>query len=648
MKSVVLNQLKKYDWQLIAILLVASFFHFSLLNVRPPHHDEGVFGFFVDGIRDNGFYRYDPTNYHGPLHYYVLFFFQTLFGRNIWALRLPDALISILTVYWVTKFSPFLGRRISLISALAVALSPGFIYFGGFAFQEAFLVFYTILVLWGILGLCFHGTKKYLWAIGIGFTLMFLTKETYLIHIGCFIIAWFCLLFFEKFSPSAPFTMAKQSWTTKDLMWVVITFFVLVVFFYSGNFFNLDGLRGLLQTYTAWYKTGVKGSGHDKPFWYWFGLFSRYEQIALLGFVMSIRYLRTNSSKWVRYIVIFGIGVFLAYSLIPYKTTWCIINLLWPFYFVFGDTINYFLETKNKHLGREITFWLFVISGIISCKLNYIDNTNEKEPYVYVQTYNEYKKFTDTLLKLTKQDPSKYQATGHIILDDQWPLSWILGDFTRIGYYGKDISPNNYDADFLVAEGRRVQEIEEKLLEKYFTGSFRLHSAQTPSTFYLNYETFKNLFSGRDPDFVPLKPNQGLLAAYYSNPQWKGTPVLKKQIGKIDFYLDEGSQSLKPPFGIELTGEINIPSQETTLILSTDDGGYLEIDGQRIIEDLGSHGEHAQTGIIRNLQGWRKIKIGCYNIWGYFVVRLRWRDISGNEVYVPVSALRFEEGMLKQ
>ena len=60
--------------------------------MKPPHFDEGINGWFVDQMMKNGFYSYDPTNYHGPLHFYVLFLSQTLFGRHIWALRLPVVL----------------------------------------------------------------------------------------------------------------------------------------------------------------------------------------------------------------------------------------------------------------------------------------------------------------------------------------------------------------------------------------------------------------------------------------------------------------------------------------------------------------------------------------------------------------------------
>ena len=96
-----------------------------LLGIKPPHFDEGINGWFVDQVMKNGFYRYDPTNYHGPLHFYVLLLFESLFGRNVWALRMPIVLVSIACVWLALKFEPLVGRNVSRIAALAMAVSPG-------------------------------------------------------------------------------------------------------------------------------------------------------------------------------------------------------------------------------------------------------------------------------------------------------------------------------------------------------------------------------------------------------------------------------------------------------------------------------------------------------------------------------------------
>src|SRR5205814_7836474 len=133
------------DWVPWLILALAAFLRFFLLGMKPPHFDEGINGWFVDQMVKTGFYKYDPTNYHGPLHFYVLFLSQTLFGRNLWALRLPVVLVGISSVWLTFKFEPFVGRNFSRLAALAMAVSPGFVFYGRYSIHEAWLVLFTML-----------------------------------------------------------------------------------------------------------------------------------------------------------------------------------------------------------------------------------------------------------------------------------------------------------------------------------------------------------------------------------------------------------------------------------------------------------------------------------------------------------------------
>ncbi|HSP45375.1 MAG TPA: hypothetical protein VLO30_05235, partial [Chthoniobacterales bacterium] len=117
------------DWTPWIIVGLGAFLRFFLLGIKPPHFDEGINGWFVDQMVKNGFYRYDPTNYHGPLHFYILFVCQTLLGRNLWAIRLPVVLASIFSIHLTLKFEPFVGRNVSRLAALAMAVSPGFVFY---------------------------------------------------------------------------------------------------------------------------------------------------------------------------------------------------------------------------------------------------------------------------------------------------------------------------------------------------------------------------------------------------------------------------------------------------------------------------------------------------------------------------------------
>jgi 4-amino-4-deoxy-L-arabinose transferase-like glycosyltransferase len=176
-------------WTPWLILGLALFLRFFLLGIKPAHFDEGINGWFVDQMVRNGFYRYDPTNYHGPLHFYVLLLSQALFGRNIWALRLPVVLVSIAAVWLTMKFEAFVGKTVSRMAALAMAVSPAFVFYGRYSIHEAWMLLFSMMFVLGLLGLWKFGTRGYLWCAGMGATGMILSKETYVIHIGCAVIA---------------------------------------------------------------------------------------------------------------------------------------------------------------------------------------------------------------------------------------------------------------------------------------------------------------------------------------------------------------------------------------------------------------------------------------------------------------------------
>ncbi len=319
----------------MAIIAVGAFLRFLLLSMKPPHFDEGINGWFVDQMMKSGFYRYDPTNYHGPLHFYILFLSQSLFGRHIWALRLPVVLASIGSIFVTLKFEPFVGKSVSRVAAVAMAISPAFIFYGRYSIHEVWLLLFSMLFILGLLGLWRFGTRGYLWCVGIGTAGMILTKETYIIHIGCALIAAGVLWISHRITPLPDLKRARQQWDLVDLAIVAGTGIFFIVFFYSGTFLNWPGAKGLYLTFATWYQTGSNGNGHEKPWPYWLELTMRYEWPVFIGLVLCLacQFFRNFA---IRYLAIYGVGVFAAYSIIHYKTPWIIISIVWPLLFVFA------------------------------------------------------------------------------------------------------------------------------------------------------------------------------------------------------------------------------------------------------------------------------------------------------------------------
>jgi predicted membrane-bound mannosyltransferase len=620
------DRLAEIDWTPWLIVGLAALLRFFLLGIKPPHFDEGINGWFVDQLAKNGFYRYDPTNYHGPLHFYILFLSQTLFGRNLWALRLPVVLVSTACVWLTLKFEPFVGRNVCRVAALAMAVSPGFVFYGRYSIHEVWLVLFSMLFILGLLGLWRFGTANYLWSAGMGVTGMILTKETYIIHAGCAAVAGLVCYVLNRLSPlteaqggiarsafrkgpkpvlqqfqlglavhllssaclistafvpsrwqpyltlTAPvgfitafalpmqlvfgksrerqvlpvlsarwltlffFSMSAQiglflPWPWNALIWivalpgliaayfipndrvsvvkynaidlgmVVATGALAIVFFYSGTFFHWSGVKDIYEAYAAWFATGHEGHGHEKPWYYWLKLIARYEWPTLAGLVLCL-FCHRLKSIGLRYLAIYGVGTLIAYSLVHYKTPWCIISIIWPLLFIFGAVM---LLIPLRY-SRPIVAILLLASLGSSIWLNYFRCTTPTEPYVYVQTYNDIDKLTRPLLALAKRNPIFYQLTGHIIRNSSYPLPWILGDFPHVGYYENQGLPQTLDADFLLVQSDRVQEIEAKLHNSYFTTPLTIRPYQDPSKVYFDARKFKDFFPGLSPDFTGKGP----------------------------------------------------------------------------------------------------------------------------------------------
>jgi len=498
------------DWVPWLIIALAAFLRFFLLGIKPPHFDEGINGWFVDQVMKNGFYRYDPTNYHGPLHFYVLLLFESLFGRNVWALRLPIVLVSIACVWLALKFEPVVGSKVSRIAALAMAVSPGFVFYGRYAIHEVWLQFFSMMFILGLLGLWRRGTLTYLWYAGAGLTGMILTKETYAIHVACALLAIPTLAVsyaLNRFPDTKP---AKQTWSWIDLAMVVIVGGFAVIFFYSGTFFNWSGVKGLYLAFKAWTETGAAGHGHEKAWDYWLKImgptwelgradFLGYELPMLVGLILCL-FCQKFKDLSLRYLAIYGVGSFVAYSYVKYKTPWCVISFGWPFLFVFGGAIL-LVRPKHLRLAQRIIGVLLAISLGSSIWLNYFRCSSPDEPYAYVQTYNDMFKLTKPLLTLAKRDPSNYHLIGHLIRSSVYPLPWVLGDFDRVGYYEGSMPPN-LDGDFLLVQQDKIKDVESKLKGTYYTEMMTLRNYQDPSKIFFSANVFKDVFPGRKPEFV--------------------------------------------------------------------------------------------------------------------------------------------------
>jgi hypothetical protein len=132
----------------------------------------------------------------------------------------------------------------------------------------------------------------------------------------------------------------------------------------------------------------------------------------------------------------------------------------------------------------------------MTIQLNFFRFTDDSEPYVYVQTYKDIERLTEPVLALAKSEPDGFQLEGIIMLDSYYPLPWIFGDFTRVGYFKKDSPPARWDADFVVVEAANASQAEKNFRDSYYKFPFRLRSGQEECVAYLSARKFSDLLGG--------------------------------------------------------------------------------------------------------------------------------------------------------
>jgi hypothetical protein len=82
----------------------------------------------------------------------------------------------------------------------------------------------------------------------------------------------------------------------------------------------------------------------------------------------------------------------------------------------------------------------------------------------------------------------------------------MLGDFDRVGYYEGGNMPANLDGDFLLVQQDKIKDVESKLRGMYYTDTLTIRNYQEPSKAYFSARVFKDLFPGKEPDFIGTAP----------------------------------------------------------------------------------------------------------------------------------------------
>jgi uncharacterized protein (TIGR03663 family) len=483
-----------------AILLTALPFYFLSLSLKPPHADEGANGFFVNQIWRNGFFTYDPANYHGPLLFYLFQISEKVFGFGVYSFRIVTASFSLFTIWLILKARDTLGRYSSAFIALALAVSPGAIFFGRSAIHEPVFVFFQVLWMVGFLKLRERSDRQGILWFSLGLLGCTLLKETFVILGLAFVLSWGWIEISPRIPALINTKLERPRRVSSDLdeNFFLGTYFVAVLIWFSlftGFFHHLKGTKDFFVALVPWLKTGAAGAGHEKPYYYWLELMRRYEWIALAGVALALPGLISRLWKLRFFSALALINGFI-YSVIPYKTPWCIISIMWPFFVVAGLYVESVLDKARPKSALVLSLFAGAVVAVVghsmseAYRLNFVNYADPSEPYVYVQTKDDLKVVEDIIARKIRTSPEYQNIVVQVNLRECWPLPWLFSRLPNAAF-GDEHGAFDLRADIIFTEVNRSGQ---DLGDLYLRRKIELRDAREPVYVYLK----KSSFGGMD------------------------------------------------------------------------------------------------------------------------------------------------------
>ncbi len=493
-----------YFWILLLALTLWTRF-FDLTN-KPLHFDEGINGWFVMNMQQLGYYKYDPNNYHGPLYFYILQFFESFLGRFISTLRSVPAFFSLLGV-GVLAFPSFAGRGVRGTIASLFLLSPAFLFFGRSGIHEVPFVFFQIVFAIGLLRWLEKKDEVALGLCGFGLCGMLLLKETFVLTLASFACAFAVL----------GWTRIKIIFSLKELMPLLartrhlfLLLFLAFFLFYSGFLKNLVGIFDFVKAFLPWFKTGTQGNGHEKEFQYWIQVLLQAEPVAFVGVLLAFWGVFSKNLQF-KVMSVFSLTQLLLYSLIPYKTIWCIVSLIWGFYFVLSFALSE-LWMRNKKMAQALGLLLLLVltaqmkSAYTSVFQRPVDMDH---PYVYVNSTYQFKELAELIVSELKKNPDWATQTIQVGITEQWPWPWLLSEHKNLDYSlcKTKLSPS---ALVYLCDLADAPLAEPQFQEAYLKVLVSMRQSREASWVYLKSSAFKGKYQGSFKEIESQKdrPNE--------------------------------------------------------------------------------------------------------------------------------------------
>jgi uncharacterized protein (TIGR03663 family) len=491
---------------IVAVGLGALVFRLPRLAERPLHTDEAVHTVKAGILLETGTYIYDPHEYHGPTLYYAALPLLRLTGakklsdiRNVIPFRLVPVIFGTALVFLLLGIRDGIGNRAAAVAAILTAVSPAMVYYSRYYIMEMLLVFFTFAAMVSVWR--YTRSRRLGWALAAGASvgLMHATKETSLIVYAMALGALLLTLAWTEWVDGRRIKIKEyfHHWHTVGALKVAA---MVAVFFLTALLSNPAATIDSVRAYGGYFHRAADGVGIEGPsvhrhawdYYLRLLLFFRYGPgrfwseglivtLALVGIVSALRRRPQPvgySVPLVRFLAFYTVLLTVVYSVIPYKTPWCLLGFLHGMILMAGIGTASLARRLKTHWTRALGAVILAAGvlhlGLQAYRASYVYPADPRNPYVYAHTSPDLLNLVERVEDLAKISPEGRNMHVEVVVpgSDYWPLPWYLRQFPRVGY--REAPPRNLDAPVIITSPALEEEVDERLDGEYFREYFGL------------------------------------------------------------------------------------------------------------------------------------------------------------------------------
>lgn len=575
---------------LVLVALGALLFRIPRLTDRPFHGDEAIHAYkFNDEVFAHHTYKYDPHEYHGPTIYYfalpVFWLTGTTYATsNEATFRMVPVIFGAATILLLWLVRDGLGTVATICAAVLLAVSSPLVFYSRYYIQETLMAFFILGAI--AAGWRWINNPRVGWVVlfGVCAGLAHATKETWVLSAAAAVFALGGTWLWHR---SAAGNTVDGRWKVEDgpgrassssnllaastsasirasvakaiLLAAVIALAVgltILSTFWTHPRGALDSLLTFLH-YAR--RTGSGVSLHDQPWYYYIQIlgYHRYgfgaplwTEAAIFALAAGVALNETanrrngerankpaadspigpcaHSCLFVRYLILYALFQWLFYSLISYKTPWCILAfwqptillagvgmstiitrgsrmVLWSL-LVFGllaaatvgglSLIDHFPAHKANWPRITWQVWtiiaavgaLSVAAGFLpapvlrillvpalafalyhqgeqSWRSNYSMSSDWRNPWVHSHPMRKMFDITRRIDQVAAVAPEKNRILIKGFTKDIWPLPYYLRNYPNVGYW--DHVPDDVDAAVILCEPEQLDQVNERAKARY-------------------------------------------------------------------------------------------------------------------------------------------------------------------------------------